>query len=221
MSTTAQQFLNFEIMLRFLPLLLTGLWWTLLLCLTVVPLGLLGGLVVALAMQSRWRVVRWIVAIVIDLMRALPPLFLLIFLYVGLPFVGVRLSGFAVVCLAFLLNTSAYYGEVYRAGFESIGRGQWEAARSTGLTSLQAIAYVILPQGVRNVLPELVSNTIEVVKLTSLASVVAVPELLHTAEMARSATYNSSPVVLAALIYVVLLWPLVRLVSRLEHRVAR
>ena len=85
---------------------------------------------------------------------------------------------------------------------------------------MQTLAYVVLPQAVRNVLPDLVSNTIEVVKLTSIASVVSFPELLYSADMARSLTFNSSPVVLAALIYVVILWPLVRLVSRLERRVA-
>jgi polar amino acid transport system permease protein len=71
------------------------------------------------------------------------------------------------------------------------------------------------------VLPDLISNTIEVAKLTSLASVVALPELLYSSEMARAVTYNASPMVLAALIYLVLLWPLVRLVSRLEHRLGR
>ena len=75
-------------------------------------------------------------------------------------------------------------------------------------------------QAVRNVLPDLVSNTIEVVKLTSIASVVSFPELPNSADMARSLTFNSSPVVLAAMIYVVMLWPLVRLVSRLERRAA-
>ena len=80
------------------------------------------------------------------------------------------------------------------------------------------MAYVVLPQAVRNVLPDLVSNTVEVVKLTSIASVVALPELLYSADMARSVTFNSSPIVLAAAIYLVMLWPVVRLVSRLEHR---
>ena len=76
---------------------------------------------------------------------------------------------------------------------------------------------MVLPQAVRNVLPDLVSNTVEVVKLTSIASVVAFPELLYSADMARSLTFNASPIVLAAAIYLVMLWPLVRLVSRLER----
>ena len=78
-----------------------------------------------------------------------------------------------------------------------------------------------LPQAVRNVLPDLISNTVEVVKLTSLASVVSLGEMLHAANMARSVTYNASPLMLAAGVYLALLWPLVRLVSRFERRVAR
>jgi len=145
---------------------------------------------------------------------------LLIFIYSGLPFAGVRPSALAAVAIAFFLNASSYYGEIYRAGIESIGTGQWDAARSTGLTAMQTLAYVVLPQAVRNVLPDLVSNTIEVIKLTSIASVVALPELLYSADMARSVTFNSSPLVLAAAIYLVMLWPIVRLVSRLERRIA-
>ena len=95
------------------------------------------------------------------------------------------------------------------------------SARSTGLRAHQALAYVVLPQAVRNVLPDLVSNAVEVVKLTSIASVVALPELLYSADMARSVTFNNSPLVLAAALYLIILWPMVRLVSRLEHRIAK
>jgi polar amino acid transport system permease protein len=217
MDAIIQQFFNLDIMRQAAPLILRGLGMTLLVCLAVVPLGLAGGLVVALASRARARFTRFATAVLIDLFRAVPPLVLLIFVHAGLPFAGLRLSPFASVCVAFFLNNSAYYGEIYRAGLDSVGRGQWEAARSTGLTAWQAMIYVIIPQAVRNVLPDLVSNTVEVVKLTSLASVVALPEMLYSADMARSLTYNPSPIVLAAAIYLVLLWPVVRLVSRLEH----
>jgi polar amino acid transport system permease protein len=219
MGAVVQQFFNLDIMMKVLPLVLRGLGMTLLVCLAVIPLGLAGGLVVALAMRLRSRPLRAIVAALIDFFRAVPPLVLLIFIHAGLPFAGIRPTAFMSVCLAFLLNNSAYYGEIYRAGIESIGRGQWDAARSTGLSAGQAALYVVLPQAVRNVLPDLVSNTVEVVKLTSLASVVALPEMLYSADMARSVTYNASPIVLAAAIYLALLWPVVRLVSRMEHRV--
>ncbi len=221
MDLIAHQFFNLDIMRQAWPLLMRGLGTTLLICAAVIPLGLMGGLLVALASRSRSGLLRGIVAAAVTLFRALPPLVLLILIYAGLPFAGVRLTPFTAVCLAFLLNNASFYGEIFRAGIESVGRGQWEAAQSTGLRGPQVMAYVILPQAVRNVLPDLVSNTIEVVKLTSLASVVALPELLHSAEMARSVTYNSSPVVAAAGIYLLLLWPFVRLMSRLEHRVAQ
>jgi polar amino acid transport system permease protein len=214
----AHQYFDYQTMINSLPILWKGLKMTLLICAAVIPLGLLGGLVVALARQTRLTAVRITVIALIDLFRALPPLFLLILLYAGLPFMGVRLSPFSCVCVAFLLNTSAYYGEVYRAGLESVGRGQREAARSTGLSYMQTMLFVVLPQAIRNVLPDLVSNTVEVVKLTSLASVVALPELLYSADMARAATLNSSPLVLAAAIYLAILWPIIRLASRLEHR---
>ncbi len=220
MDAIIAQFFNIEVMARTLPIILRGLSMTLLVCLAVVPLGLFGGLLVAFGMRSRSRVVRFLLSALIDFLRAVPPLVLLVFVHSALPFAGIRLSPFGSVCLAFFLNTSAYYGEVYRAGIESIPRGQWEAARSTGLSTWQTSRYVVLPQAVRNVLPDLISNTLEVVKLTSLASVVALPEMLYSSDMARAVTVNASPLVLAALIYLALLWPLVRLVSRLEHRLA-
>jgi len=220
MDQILQQFFNFEIMLKVWPLLLSGLGTTLYLCALVIPLGLFGGLLLALLLLGRNRILNWSLIVLVDLFRAAPPLVLLILLYSGLPFAGVRLSPTTAVCLAFFCNTSSYYGEIYRAGIESIGRGQWEAARSTGLGSFATLVWVVLPQAVRNVLPDLVSNTVEVVKLTSIASVVSFPELLYSADMARSLTFNSSPVVLAAIVYLVLLWPLVRLVSRLERGVA-
>jgi polar amino acid transport system permease protein len=219
MDAVIAQFFNLSIMTSALPLVLRGLGMTLVVCAVVIPLGLTGGLLVALAMGVRVAAARAVVAGLIDFFRAVPPLVLLIFIHAGLPFAGIRPTAFVSVCLAFFLNNSAYYGEIYRAGIESIGRGQWDAARSTGLNAAQAALYVVLPQAVRNVLPDLVSNTVEVVKLTSLASVVALPEMLYSADMARSLTYNASPIVLAAAIYLALLWPVVRLVSRMEHRV--
>jgi polar amino acid transport system permease protein len=170
-------------------------------------------------MGTKNRLYKWALICFVDFFRAVPPLVLLIFIYSGLPFAGINIPPFAAVCLGFMLNNSAYYAEIYRAGIESIGAGQMEAARSTGLNNTQSMIYVILPQATRNVLPDLLSNTIEVVKLTSIASVVAMQELLYSADMARSLTYNSSPIVLAAGIYLIILWPVVRLLSRLEHRV--
>jgi len=213
-----QTFLNPDIIKAAWPILLAGLGNTVLLSLVVVPLGLVGGLALAMLASVRNPWLRFPLMAWVDFFRAFPPLVLLIFLFAGLPFAGLELGGFACVCIAFFLNTGAYYGEILRAGIESIPRGQVEAARSTGLSGLQAMTWIVLPQAVRNVLPDLLSNTLEVVKLTALGSVVAVPELLFQARQAQSVTFNATPIVMAAVIYFLILWPVVRLLSRLENR---
>jgi polar amino acid transport system permease protein len=213
-----QTFFNPEIIAAAWPIIIAGLLNTVLLSLIVVPLGLFGGLLLALGASIRHPLVRWPLMAWVDFFRAFPPLVLLILLFAGLPFAGLELGGFACVAIAFFLNTGAYYGEIFRAGIDSVPAGQVEAGRSTGLSRLQAMVYIVLPQAVRNVLPDLLSNTLEVVKLTSLGSVVAVPELLYQARQAQSLTYNPTPIVVAAVIYFLMLWPLVRLLSRLENR---
>ena len=218
METLLNIFFNLEIMKKVWPFLLQGMWMTIVLSLVVIPLGLFGGLMIAVlsSLQRRW--LNRLLIVYVDFFRAFPPLVLLILIYFGVPFLQIDLPKFAAVALGFFLNTSSYYGEIFRGGFESIPRGQTEAARSTGLTRWQTLVSVVIPQATRNVLPDLISNTLEVIKLTTLASVVALPELLNNARQAQALTYNPTPIVLAALMYLVLLLPLVRLLSRLEHK---
>jgi polar amino acid transport system permease protein len=218
MEEVIDNFFNVAIAANAMPIVMAGLLNTVLLSLMVVPLGFSAGLVIAVAAQSRHPLVRWPLMAWVDFFRAFPPLVLLVLLFAGLPFIGLELGGFACVAVAFMLNNSAYYGEVLRAGIDSVPHGQVEAARSTGLSAGQAMVYIVLPQAIRNVLPDLLSNTLEVVKLTSLGSVVAVPELLFQARQAQSITFNATPIVMAAVIYFLILWPLVRLLSRLENR---
>ncbi|HJQ57086.1 MAG TPA: amino acid ABC transporter permease [Vineibacter sp.] len=218
MSDIITLFFNADVLARTAGFMIDGLWMTLLLCVVVIPVGTLGGLAVAVlaALNRRWLNV--VLVVYVDVFRALPPLVLLVFVYNVPPFAGYKISEFEAVVIAFLLNTSSYYGEIFRAGIESVGRGQWEASRSTGLGWWQTMGWVVLPQAVRNVLPDLVSNTLEVAKLTSIASVIALHELMFAARSAQQVTFNYTPLMLATLIYFVLLWPVVRLLSRLEHR---
>ena len=218
METLITAFFNTAILRETAPYLWSGFLMTVLLTIVVVPLGLAGGLALALLSTVKIRALRLALIFYTDFFRAFPPLVLLMFIAFGLPFTGLDLPAFASVALAFLLNTSSYYGEIWRAGLESIPRGQLEAARSTGLGAAQTLAYVVVPQATRNVMPDLISNTLEVVKLTSIASVVALPELLFAAREAQSVTYNATPIIAAGIIYLVCLWPLVRLLSRFEHR---
>lgn len=218
MEVFLDTFLNWQIVQEAWPILWQGLQTTLLLSALVVPLGILGGVVLAVLSTVRSPWVKWPLRAWVDIFRALPPLVLLVFIFAGLPFVGLDVGAWGAVAIGFFLNTGAYYGEILRAGIESIPRGQVEAARSTGLTRGQTLRCVVLPQAVRNVLPDLISNTLEVVKLTSIASVVALPELLFQARQAQSVTYNATPIMVAAVVYFALLWPVVRVLSRLENR---
>jgi polar amino acid transport system permease protein len=211
-------FFNLAILERAWPFLVRGMAMTAALSLVVVPLGLASGLAVAMLYHLHRKWLSRLLMAYVDFFRAFPPLVLMLFIYGGLPFLGIDLPLFGTVALAFLLNTSSYYGEIFRAGLESVPAGQAEAARSTGLSRWQTMLWVILPQATRNVLPDLISNTLEVIKLTTLASVIGFTELLNNARNVQALTYNATPVVAAALIYLVLLWPLVRLVSRLEHK---
>lgn len=218
MSEFFQTFLNLEVMSESSGLLLRGLWVTVQACLIVIPAGLFfgAGLALAQTLAPGWgaRVLSWGV----DLVRAFPPLVLLVLIVHGLPFLGIEPPPLLGVGIALTINTSTYYGEILRAGILSIEPTQWEAARSTGLGTAATLRHVILPQGVRNVLPDLAGNTLEAVKLTSLASVVALPDLLRMARVAQGVHFNPSPLILAALLYLALLWPLVRLIRRLGGR---
>lgn len=219
MEIFLQNFFNLEVFQQALPYLLQGMWTTVWLSALVIPLGAAAGLLLALGQtQSSRRSLRWSIIAYIDFFRAFPPLVLLIFLYFGLPFVIGDVPKLMAVMLAFTLNNSSYFAEVFRAGMEAIPKGQMEAARSTGLSRLQALRWVILPQATRHVQADLLGNCIEVVKLTAIASVVGIPELLRNSRDVQSLVYNPSPVVLAALLYLALLWPLTRWLARLEHR---
>ncbi|RMF92455.1 MAG: amino acid ABC transporter permease [Nitrospinota bacterium] len=217
MEIFLQNFFNLETLRQVYPLLLQGLAVSAKLVVASVSLGLSLGLVIAVLYSLHHRWLNLLLIVYVDLLRSFPPLVLLILIYYGLPFLGLRLPEFSAAVLGLTLNSSSYYGEIFRAGLESIPVGQMEAARSTGLTYLQAMRYVILPQAIRNVIPPLTTNTLELIKATAIASAVALPELLRTARIAQGLVYNPTPLVAAALIYLVFLWPLARLVSRLER----
>ena len=155
----------------------------------------------------------------IDIFRAMPVLVVLILIYYALPFVGIRLSSWASAVTAFSIIMAAYSAEVFRSGIESIPKGQFEAAHALGLPFLLTLRKVILPQAVRVVIPPTTSNCVSMFKDTSLASTVALPELLKEANNAQALYANPSPLIGAALVYLVFLWPMVRLVGLLETRI--
>ncbi len=209
-------FFNWDVLTSSMPLLLSGLKVTLLLGLVSVVAGLVLGLAIALVRLYAMRPIRLVAIIYIDLFRSIPLLVLLILVYFALPFIGISLSPFASAAAALTIVSSAYTAEIFRAGIEAIPKGQFEASQALGLGYRHMMSDVILPQAIRVVIPPLTNNCINVIKDTALASVVAMPDLLKQATQAQALEANPTPLIVAALMYIGLLWPLVLLVGRFE-----
>ncbi|MBS3650478.1 amino acid ABC transporter permease [Pseudaminobacter sp. 19-2017] len=216
--TLLETFFNAQVMASALPALMRGLVNTLLLGLCAIGIGIPLGLVISLVRLYAPKPFRWLTIGYIDIFRAMPVLVVLILIYYALPFVGIRLSSWASATLAFSFVMSAYSAEVFRSGIESIPKGQFEAAHALGLPFILTLRKVILPQAVRLVIPPTTSNCVSMFKDTSLASAVALPELLKEANDAQAFYANPSPLIAAAVVYLAFLWPMVRLVGWVEKR---
>ena len=214
-------FLNWGVFVDTLPLLLSGLWITVALGVAAILLGLVGGLFLVLLRLYGGMALRPPAILYIDVFRSIPVLVLLIVIYYALPFVGVRLSPFGAATTALSLVSAAYSAEILRAGIEAVPRGQFEAADALGFGAVRRMSDIVLPQAVKLVIPPMTSNAINVLKDTALASVVAMPDLLKQATQAQALAANPTPLIGAALIYVVILLPCVRFVGLYEGRLAR
>ncbi|WP_062207549.1 amino acid ABC transporter permease [Aureimonas sp. AU12] len=214
-------FFNIDVLVRYFPLLLEGLGRTVLLGALSIVFGLAGGLFLALVRLYAKTPFRILAVAYIDVFRALPVLVWLIVVYYALPFVGIRFSPFFAACFALSTVSSAYTAEIFRAGIEAIPRGQFEAANALGLHAYRRMRHVILPQAIRVIVPPLTNNSINVMKDTALASVVALPDLLKQATQAQALAANPTPLIGAAILYLIILLPMVRLVARFERGYAR
>lgn len=214
-------FFNLDVLRRSIPILLRGLGNTLLLGAVAILCGTLLGIGLSLMRLYGPKPLRWLAVIYTDLMRALPVLVVLILIYYALPFAGIVLSSFTAAAVALSLVLAAYAAEVMRAGIQAVPKGQFEASSALGLGFWTTMRKVVLPQAVRLVIPPHASNCVSVVKDTSLASVVAMTDLLKQATDAQALFANPTPLIGAAIIYVIILWPMVRLTGWLETRFAR
>jgi polar amino acid transport system permease protein len=215
-----QTFFNSTVIARYLPDILKGTLVTVEIAAAVVVTGIVLGLALALLRSFRLRAVNALLVVFVDIMRALPPLVLVLIGYFGLPNVGVSLSSFAVLWLVLSLVLAGFAEEIFWAGILSVRQGQWEAARSTGLTYGQALLYVILPQAVRLTVPPLTNRTIAITKNTALGMVIGVPEILNQATTAQSFSGSATPLMMGALAYLALFAPVVIVGRWIETRFA-
>ncbi len=213
-------FFNGKVMLKYLPDILSGMVVTIELAVLIVLSGLAAGLALALLRSLAIRPLNWLIIFIVDLFRSLPPLVIIVLMYFGLPYADVSPSGFVSTWLSLALVLMAFSEEIFWAGITSVHKGQWEAARSTGLSFGQTLMNVVLPQALRLTIPPLTNRTIAITKGTALGTVVAVTEILGEASSAVSNSYNPSPLMMGAAAYLVLFLPVVILARRLETRFA-
>ncbi|MBA7603381.1 putative glutamine ABC transporter permease protein GlnP [subsurface metagenome] len=218
MEALIKNFFNLDIMFQAKYLLWLGFQVTLKLSFLSLALALLGGLSLASLRALKITFINVLIIIYVDLFRALPTIVLFMLVYFTWPYFGISLPRYWSAVVALTINGTAYFEEIFRAGIESIDRGQTEAARALGLNFSQTMLSVILPQAIVVVLPPATSNSLELIKTTVLASVIALPELMKQATQAHGSLANPTPLVAAALIFLFMLWPLVRLTGFLEKK---
>ena len=218
MNRIAENFFDLAVMAKYLPSIIDGVFVTIHLAVLIVLSGLALGFVLAIVRAFQIRPVNWLIVLVVDVFRALPPIVIMIVFYFALPFVGISMSGFVVAWLSLTLVLASFAEEIFWTGILSVDRGQWEAARSTGLGFLQTLRDVVLPQAVRLTIPPLTNRTIVITKSTAIASVVAVQEILTQASAAQAFSANTTPLTMAAIAYLVIFFPLVVLSRWVESR---
>ena len=218
MNRLAENFFDLEVMAKYLPSILDGVYVTLHLAVLIVLSGLALGFALAVIRAFQVRIVNWLIVFVVDAFRALPPIVIMIVFYFALPFAGISMSGFVVAWLSLTLVLASFAEEIFWTGILSVARGQWEAARSTGLGFFQTLRDVVLPQAVRLTIAPLTNRTIVITKSTAIASVVAVQEILAQAGAAQAFSANTTPLTMAAAAYLVIFLPLVVLSRWIESR---
>jgi len=200
--------------------ILKGMVVTIEIAILVVLCGLALGLVLAMIRAYRVRAINVVITVFVDVLRALPPLALILLVYFGLPLVGLNFSSFVVLWLVLTLVLAAFAEEIFWAGILSVHKGQWEAARSTGLGFSETLTYIIIPQAIRMTVAPLTNRTIAITKNTALGTVIGVSEILNQATTAQSFSGSATPLMMGAIAYIVLFIPIVAVGRWIETRFA-
>jgi polar amino acid transport system permease protein len=223
----AETFLDWEAMSRVLPTMLAvGLPNTLVLAVTSGALGCVFGMVLALMGISRQPAVRWIARVYTDIFRGLPAVVVILLIGIGLGPVVRELTGstnpYPLGIFALTLMASAYIGEIFRSGIQSVDKGQLEASRALGFSYATSMRLVVVPQGIRRVLPALVNQFIALIKESSLVFLLGLlasqREIFRIGNDAAANSGNLSPLVAAGVLYLILTVPLTHLVNFIDHR---
>jgi cystine transport system permease protein len=207
-----------ELAWRSAPYILKGLGYTLWLSLLTMAIGLVIALVTAMGRMSRNPLFRWPARAYISVIRGTPLLVQLFILYYGLPVIGITLPAVTAGVIGLSLNVGGYAAETIRGALLSIPKGQWEAAKSLGMTYWQTMWRIVIPQAVRVALPPLANTFLGLVKDTSLLSAITVPEMLYRAKIVGGRAFDYMTVyILVAMFY----WVICTLLSSIQYRLEK
>ena len=211
---------NFDLVVKSFPLLLVGAGVTIKITALSVALGVVIGLFVGIARISRIKLLRVLAAIYVDFFRGTPLLVQIFLVYFALPVItGQRVDPFVAAIGSCGINSGAYVAEIFRAGIQSIDKGQMEAGRSLGMTWVQTMRYIIVPQAFKRVIPPLGNEFIALLKDSSLVSVIGFEELTRRGQLIIAKTYGSLEIWLSvAVIYLAMTLTISRFVAYLERR---
>lgn len=207
-----------ETIISLIPSMLDGLTVTLEIFVITLALSIPLGIVIALGRLSRNKALRTFIQSYILVMRGTPLLLQLIFIFFGLPLIGIVFDRFTTVIIAFSLNYAAYFGEIFRAGIQSIDKGQYEAAEVLGLSKSQAFKRIILPQMTKKVLPPVSNEVITLIKDSALVYVVGLDDMLRVAKIASNTSASLIPLLFVSVLYLLLTAILTNIFKRLENR---
>lgn len=198
--------------------LLKGFWVTIKIAGISIVLSFLLGSILGIIRYAKIPVLAQISAFFVEIIRNLPLLLIIFFVYFALPEIGIKLGITWSAIIALTIFESAMLAEIIRSGLNSVHKGQMEAGRSSGLSYVQTLWHIILPQGLRSMVPPIVSQFISLLKDTSLAVVIALPDLMHNAQVinAQSMNFIIPIFILTALIYFVVNYTLSLVARRLE-----
>lgn len=217
-NTFLRLFFNPVLIVSSLPIIFSGFLMSVAIVLVAFPLAIPFGFVFALMRISTSRILRAVAGVYVNLIRGTPAFLQIYIAFFGLPLAGVDIDNYTLGVIVMAMNSAAYLCEIFRAGIQSVPKGQSEAARSLGMSATQTMVSIIIPQTFRNVIPTLTSEFILLYKDTSLLAAVGVMEIVMYAKTIVATTGSITPYVVAALFYLVVTLPLARVVSALEAR---
>ena len=212
-----------KVWLKYYPVYLSGLWGTLWISAVTVFLGALLGMVVALMRMSRLKILRTVFNVYVEILRGTPILLQLYFFWIGLPkLVPFELTDTQCIVAALVVNASAFISEIIRAGIGAVDKGQWEAARSIGLSETHVMTRIILPQAVKNILPALGNEFVTIIKESSIVSVIGIADLMYRTNGVKAKNYKTLECLfIAAMIYFIMTFIGGRLIALMERRMNR